>query len=62
MWVLADKVRCNQCMEIMYVSLNEDTCPICGEGGCLMDIEQNVEIPISKLIGHEHWRPPSLLG
>ena len=44
------KVRCNNCMkefdeeEIVFDDgLNAECCPYCGEGGCLMDLEDKTE-------------------
>lgn len=44
------KVRCNDCMSIFdenYIEVDiingEESCPICGRVGCLMDVEEETE-------------------
>ena len=44
------KIRCNDCMSIFdenYVEKNlingEESCPVCGRVGCLMDMEDETE-------------------
>lgn len=44
------RVRCNDCMSIFdenYIEVNilsgEESCPICGRVGCLMDVEEETE-------------------
>lgn len=44
------RVRCNDCMSVFdenYIEVNiingEESCPICGRVGCLMDMEEETE-------------------
>lgn len=44
------RVRCNDCMSVFdenYIEVNiingEESCPICGRIGCLMDVEEETE-------------------
>ena len=42
--VRPDRVVCNQCGTEMYVDCDTDVCPCCHAEGCLMDVEQEVEL------------------